>query len=205
MFVSPETLAYMLSLGLADEKLVELFKRLNDDAQMMQPPAKTAGAVRQQRLRDKRSAESVTRDVTRDVTEVSPTPPSPSEPKGSSGKVYTTREAKKSRRVPESWHPTEADLQVGADEGFSPGEIARELAKIRDYEFQTPRSDWSACFRGWLRKAAERRPNLQAVSRSDERTHPAPSAKYLAKQANYQRAFAGAEAAARRRHDGGLG
>lgn len=62
---------------------------------------------------------------------------------------------KPTKRCPDAWSPSLADLAVGAEEGFSPGEIERELAKIRDFEFVTARADWSAVFRNWLRRAAE--------------------------------------------------
>lgn len=61
--------------------------------------------------------------------------------------------AKKTRRCPDQWSPSKEDL--AAVDGLMPGEIERELAKFRDHEFRTPRSDWSAAFRNWLRKAAE--------------------------------------------------
>lgn len=95
--------------------------------------------------------------------------------------------------VPEQWAPTNADLGIGVAEGFTPGEIERELAKFRDHEFRTPRSDWSKAFRNWLRTAATdpRRPRNE---RPDQ-----PSPKLAAKQANMERAFRGAEIAVARR------
>lgn len=96
-------------------------------------------------------------------TKVPPTPPSkPSEPNGSSGKLPARVRA--SRRCPADWRPTSDDLAVGAAEGFSPGEIERELAKFRDHTFGTPKSDWSATFRNWLRNA---KPPRKAHDRPD--------------------------------------
>lgn len=139
------------------------------------------GAVRTRKWREKKEADTVTgvterheaspnvTDVTSvtvsPVPSVSPTPPSttlnplPSEPKGSSGKTTRVREGRsvKSRRCPNAWMPSDTDLAVAKREGFTPGEIDRELAKIRDYEFRDTHSDWSAVFRNWMRRAAETR------------------------------------------------
>ena len=41
----------------------------------------------------------------------------------------------------------------------------RELSKFRDYEFRTPRSDWPAAFRNWIRQAVDRQATLQLNSR----------------------------------------
>lgn len=79
-----------------------------------------------------------------------------SEAKASS---VVTREpkAKASRRCPADWSPRPADLAVAEGEGFTPGEIERELASIRDCEFRNARSDWSATFRNWIRREAKNR------------------------------------------------
>ena len=103
---------------------------------------------------------------------------------------------KPSRRCPADWSPSEGDLAVAAGEGFSPGEIDRELAKIRDYQFRDGHTDWSAVFRGWIRRAAEH-PSRKALSRHERPDQP--SAKRLARDDNHARAFAGLEAAARMR------
>lgn len=38
--------------------------------------------------------------------------------------------------------------------------IEREWLKFRDYEFDKPKSDWSAAWRNWARSAADRQPRL---------------------------------------------
>lgn len=60
-----------------------------------------------------------------------------------------------SRRCPEDFEPSVAVLATGESEGLSWGQIERELAKFRDHEFRSPRKDWDAAFRNWLRTAAE--------------------------------------------------
>lgn len=72
----------------------------------------------------------------------------------------------KSSRCPLAWTPSDEDWSFGAGEGFVPGEIERELAKFRDHEFAKPRSDWSATFRNWLRKASDDR-NHRSRNRPD--------------------------------------
>lgn len=56
-----------------------------------------------------------------------------------------------SKRVPEKWNPTDADLAVGIEKGWSPEYLLECLANFRDHEFKETRTDWSACFRKWLR------------------------------------------------------
>ena len=53
-----------------------------------------------------------------------------------------------SRRVPESWQPTEEHREIARTEVR---DFDRELAKFRDCEFKTPHKDWDAVFRNWLR------------------------------------------------------
>jgi hypothetical protein len=56
------------------------------------------------------------------------------------------------RKVPESWEPNEAHRKLAAEHGVN---LAAELPKFRDHEFAQPKSDADACFRTWLRTAAE--------------------------------------------------
>ncbi len=72
------------------------------------------------------------------------------------------------RRFPVEWQPGPAEVQLAHELRL---DIARELAKIRDYEFKTVRQDATATFRNWLRNAAQYdsgprtapRPHLRAV------------------------------------------
>jgi uncharacterized protein YdaU (DUF1376 family) len=111
-------------------------------------------------------------------------------------RIEQTPKPKATKRCPAAWSPSEADLAVGAAEGFTPGEIDRELAKIRDHQFRDAHSDWGAVFRGWIRRAAEH-PSRKALNRHERPDQP--SAKLAAKQANMDRSFRGAQSAAARR------
>lgn len=98
-----------------------------------------------------------------------------SEAKASSVARATPAKAKASKRCPEGWLPSAADVDVGEAKGLSHGDIVEELAKFKDHTFGTARSDWSATFRNWLREAARRSrprtpnarlPNTRAEARS---------------------------------------
>lgn len=94
-----------------------------------------------------------------------------------------------SRRCPAAWSPSLEDMAVVDALGFSPGEIERELATLRDFEFRTAHADWSATFRNWMRREAKnRRPNNDRPSR--------PDLKLAAVSDNLARHFAGSEQAA---------
>lgn len=91
----------------------------------------------------------------------------PTEPNGSVAPKGAKTRIPKSRICPADWSPSDEDRAVGAAEGFTAGEIERELAKFRDHEFRDPHSHWSPTFRKWLRTAADRKPRL-----IHERSHP---------------------------------
>lgn len=85
-------------------------------------------------------------------------PPSP--PKGGSspkGDVLAVRRNRGSRRAPEGWTPSSATLSALEADGYGPGELERALAMVRDHEFRSPRTDWDATFRNWVRRDPPRR------------------------------------------------
>jgi hypothetical protein len=69
-------------------------------------------------------------------------------------------EAKRARRkalshlVPEGWEPSGEHRKIAREFG---ADFDLELAKFRDHEFATARSDWNRAFRNWLRKDQPRR------------------------------------------------
>lgn len=99
-----------------------------------------------------------------------------------------------SRRVPADWEPSARTYVVLTDEGHSPGDLERALTRMRDHEFRTPRSDWDAAFRNWVRGDADRKPR-QAHDR------PSHDEKFERRQANLARAFASPGRAAGPRWD----
>jgi hypothetical protein len=201
-------------MGLSLEQAAELAETIEAGMALPVPDYDTAAGRKKARdaarMRALREAEAQARRATvvsdvaatspdKEAVSLSPTPPNPSQEittpftplKGG----VSPAKLRASRRCPQAWTPSEADLQVAAEEGFSPGEIDRELAKIRDYQFRDAHSDWGAVFRGWIRRAAEL-PSRRAMTRNDR---PASTAKLDAKQANMERAVRGAEIALARR------
>ncbi len=61
------------------------------------------------------------------------------------------RERKRSRRAPEDFSP---DLAF-AESVIPDIDASAEAAKFRDWEFKTPRSDWSAVWRNWVATCKE--------------------------------------------------
>jgi hypothetical protein len=57
-------------------------------------------------------------------------------------------------KPPDDWQPTDAHRAIASERGV---DFALELAKFRDHEFATPRSDYDAAFRNWLRGATPQR------------------------------------------------
>lgn len=109
-----------------------------------------------------------------DQSRTDPVIPPLMEDGGGRGEVTTVADApvvvrapkpKSSRRCPDAWVPSEGDL--AAEPALTSGEIERELAKFRDHTFATARTDWSATFRNWIRRAAESKPRHE---RTDPRT-----------------------------------
>lgn len=98
-------------------------------------------------------------------TKGSPTPPPKTQ--SSAPPLPPTGEfpprGRKASMAPESWEPSAKVLAWAEAEGFTAGEIERELAKFRDYEFPKPKSNWDAAFRNWLRNASDRRPSLRVI------------------------------------------
>ncbi|MBP8145965.1 MAG: YdaU family protein [Inhella sp.] len=83
-----------------------------------------------------------------------PQPPPTNLLEGVQGELSDPR-PRPSRRCPKTWNPSEKLLAWARHE--HPGvELEHELAKFRDNTFRTPRSDWDATFRNWIREASDR-------------------------------------------------
>lgn len=80
----------------------------------------------------------------------------PSEEPSPSGEGRRRATARKSSRCPPTFRPSLAAASIATDLGLSDADLAGELAQFRDHEFRSPRSDWDAAFRNWLRKASPR-------------------------------------------------
>lgn len=60
---------------------------------------------------------------------------------------------KKWTRVPSEWKPNDGHPIVAQEAGLGPNDYSNELAKFRDFEFKSPKTDADAAFRTWLRNA----------------------------------------------------
>jgi hypothetical protein len=64
--------------------------------------------------------------------------------------------------LPPDWQPDPTDIEFALKEGLSHDDANRELGKFRDYwasatGARARKSDWAACWRNWIRKAADDR------------------------------------------------
>lgn len=89
-----------------------------------------------------------------------------SSPESSSGeegvqreKGGTPRASRRSRRAPPEFEPAESHRELARQHGV---DLAAELEKFRDHEYAAPRTDWTAAFSNWLRRAAEFAPRARA-------------------------------------------
>lgn len=134
-----------------------------------EPVEEKSGAARTRRWRERRASQTVTErhEASPNVTtsqcdagspSLPSSPQTPQQPTHPPVEITTRVKAgpKPSKRCPAAWEPSPEDL--AAEPQLTAGEIERELAKFRDHTFGTARSDWSATFRNWIRRAAERTP-----------------------------------------------
>ncbi|MDP2074617.1 hypothetical protein [Hydrogenophaga sp.] len=75
-------------------------------------------------------------------------------PSGSRASSKSPRKPAGSKRVPVDFSVT-ADMEAWASEDAPLIDWRRETEKFRDWEFKTPRTDWAATWRTWMRKAQE--------------------------------------------------
>ncbi len=61
---------------------------------------------------------------------------------------HPKKRAQRSRKAPETWSPEAACRALAAERGKN---FDEELAKFRDHEFASAKSDWDGTFRNWLR------------------------------------------------------
>lgn len=192
MTVSASTLELLMATGLSGERLLEVVRAIEADCQ--RPSARSPGAERQRRYRERKAASDVTRDVTSDATPVTETathssqefiPPSP--PKGGSspkGAAPAVRRARGSRFAPDDFTPSPAHHAHADVLGLTSGDFERALSRFRRHEFPRAYTDWSRCFMNWIDR--EKPPNVR----------PANDHKLAAKSDNLARGWAATDGAA---------
>jgi len=148
-----------------DHELAEA-ERLYDKRRKQTEAATAARAARN-------VTDNVTMDVTTNVTtnvtsrqpQPQPQPPFPTERdreevdpsiRGSGG--TRAERADRGSRLPDGWSPSDEDRAFAVDEGIDPD---READSFRDYWAAKPgaagrKSNWSATWRNWVRRSAER-------------------------------------------------
>jgi hypothetical protein len=112
---------------------------------------RSPGALRQQRYRDNH------RDVTRDADSNATSDVTYSKLRDIAKKPPSGVSRARARRAPADWEPKPEHLNLGLQVGVAGDAYTAEIAKFRDHEFDTARSDWDAAFRNWLRKSVELR------------------------------------------------
>lgn len=123
-----------------------------------------SGAERNKEYRERKKQETLRdaqRDGARDVTVTSQRDDrvgkkrvEKKNPSGSTPPVKPASKPKAAKRVPADFEVT-AELQTWAAEKAPQVDWHRETEKFRDWEFQHARTDWSATWRTWMRKAEE--------------------------------------------------
>lgn len=110
-----------------------------------------------QRQAESRARHAVTDTVTNEDVTPSVTLPSPhltTPHRSNPGEGAQARpRPQRSRRAPESWQPKPEHVSLGMQLGVVSDVFTGEVAKFRDHEFDTARSDWDAAFRNWLRRS----------------------------------------------------
>lgn len=79
---------------------------------------------------------------------------------GASSKPLPTAPGSRGSRLPPNWIPEPDGMAFAEQHGLRNGRASAELAKFRDYWTAQPgqkgvKTDWSATWRNWVRKAAE--------------------------------------------------
>lgn len=131
--------------------------------------AKTSGAARQQRYRERhQTSQSVTSlrsdEASQSVTnrnETSQSDALPNPPISTSKISKESKRQNRGTRIASDWILSDAERAFAKHEGFSDFEINREVNKFRDYWTACAGSkgvklDWPATWRQWIRSGAER-------------------------------------------------
>jgi hypothetical protein len=201
MPVSAAVVQVLLDVGVAPHRLVEVIAVIDAETAKKET-SKALKRIRNQRFYAERkrlkTADSVANSVAADSVAIQSFSVAsrvgdnlfPIEESGlrtQEAKASFVGRTRKSRRCPVEWLPSHTTLALADHEGFSADELERELERFRDHEFPRPYTDWDATFKNWLRTARDRR--SQRINGHSE--------KYIARQANLERAQQGFEASVR--------
>ncbi len=73
----------------------------------------------------------------------------------SEGRTVETRSNRRSRFCPDDFELDDELIAFAFAEGLNRDRVEREMAKMKDHEYDRPKSDWRKAFKNWIRKAAE--------------------------------------------------
>jgi hypothetical protein len=167
--ISAETLRKLMDAGLEGEALLDVVAAIDADHGVT-GKARSAGAIRQERYRERKASQTVTGDVTSDASRdgedflLSPKEVSPAPLQEITPFLPTTHKEnppkggqKKASRLPSDWMLPVEWRQDARDAGLAEYAIDLEAEKIRDWSRSSKNGaklDWRAAWRNWCRGAA---------------------------------------------------
>lgn len=169
------TIAKMRAAGMSSEAiLLALECIVQADPQPVSDvtPKRSAGAERTARWRAKRHGDvtSVTSDVTSVTSDGQKERVSHTLPKE---KINTTSRARAKSDLDDDWQPDAKTWALADELGFTAQEAWDQIERMRDWAKNADggkgrKSDWSAAFRNWLKRAADdRKTKAQAPRRNN--------------------------------------
>jgi|GEM_PF-2578183 len=169
MPVSASTLAKLMAAGLSGQDLIDVVASIDADMETSAPiKSRSAGAIRQERYRNRKASQSVTSDVTRDVTEGNaalPPSPGPLDPPSQTlppiipQTPSTIPVKKRASRLPADWVLPATWGRWALDQGHSEAKVRLEADKFRDFWVSkggkdAAKLDWEATWRNWIRNCS---------------------------------------------------
>lgn len=170
MTISAAIVRELMSLGLSGDALLASLERI-EAAEFDMRPARSAGAIRTERWRERVAQERASQSVTvtsqasQSVTEKEKV----SRPLPKEKSIHSA--PARGSRLPENFEPNAEVLVLAESFGFKTHEIQGEIDKFKDYWRQASGSnsvkrDWQAALRNWFRKANEYKLNRSTTSQN---------------------------------------
>jgi len=158
--VSAATLSKLIAAGLSGQELIDVVASIDADMDSNPAPKKrSAGAIRQERYRERKASQSVTGDVTESDAPLSDKEKSPTPPKEINYPPSSLRsETKRATRLPADWSLPSTWGQWALQQGHSEAHIRLEADKFRDFWCSksgkdATKVDWLATWRNWIRNS----------------------------------------------------
>jgi hypothetical protein len=146
--------------GVSDSQILEAFIKADEERMAR---TREGNRIRQatHRARNANNAVTPVTDVTE--TEQKKVPPDPLKENISPKEKPPKGGQKKGARLPDDWHPSQADRDYGAKLGFSISEMDGMAEDLRLWASAAAgpaaiKRDWGSAFKGWMRREARKRP-----------------------------------------------